>query len=197
MRARMGESRSAAALESEEATLTALMVRYQRGEMEAFEELYRRTLPMIRGYLGALTREPARTADLAQEAYLQIHRSRHTYDPGLPVKPWMLAIARHVRLTDERRRWRRLSREALALEVLPDVPVPAAVEGLADRDALTRALALLPADRREALVLHHIYGLSFREISRVVGVSEGGARIRASRGMAELRATLLPRETRG
>jgi RNA polymerase sigma-70 factor (ECF subfamily) len=166
------------------------MTRYQRGDIEAFEELYGRTLAMFRGYLGALTRDRSRTADLVQESYLQVHRSRHTYDPTQPVRPWMLAIARHVWLTDNRWRRRRLSREMVGLESLPEVPVPAEVEGLAARDVLMRALALLPADRREALVLHHVYGLSFREIGHVVGVSEGGARIRASRAMAELRATI-------
>jgi RNA polymerase sigma-70 factor (ECF subfamily) len=194
MRADMGQPPGAPA---SDAALAALMVRYQQGEMAAFEELYGHTLPMIRGYLGALTRDASRTADLAQECYLQIHRSRHTYDPSLPVRPWMLGIARHVRLTHQRRRWRQLSREVDGLESLPDLPVPAEMEGLADRDALARALARLPADRREALVLHHVYGLSFREIARMVGVSEVAARIRASRGMTELRGALRVRGSDG
>jgi len=184
---------SEAPVEAEDARLRALMARYQGGEMEAFEEFYRRTMPTLRGYLLALTRDPMRAADLSQEPYLQIHRSRHTYDPNLPVRPWILAIARHVRLTDERRRWRRRSREVVGLDDAPEVPIPPEVEGLADREVLSRALAVLPADRREALVLHHVFGLSFREIGHVAGVSEGGARIRASRGMTELRAILAPR----
>jgi RNA polymerase sigma-70 factor (ECF subfamily) len=166
------------------------MVRYQQGEMAAFEELYRRTVPMIRGYLWAMTRDRARSADLTQESYLQIHRSRRTYDPRFPLKPWMLAVARHVHLMDRRKRGRRLSHEVEGLDAIPDPHVPAEMEGLADRDALERALAHLPGDWREALVLHHVHGLSFREIGRVVGVSEVGARVRASRGMARLRATL-------
>ncbi len=181
----------------DEAALAALMGRYQRGEMEAFEELYAHTLPMVRGYLTALTRDAARAADLVQECFLQAHRSRHTYDPAFPVRPWLLGIARHVRLTDQRRRWRLLAREPVGLDEAPDVPVPAEMESWADRDALRRALASLPADRREALVLHHVYGLSFREIGQVVGVSEGGARVRASRAMAELRARLVPGGRRG
>jgi len=189
----VAQASTGAPVEGEDGLLRALMTRYQGGEMEAFEELYRRTLPTLRGYLLALTRDVVRTADLAQEAYMQIHRSRHTYDPRLPVRPWILAIARHVRLTDERRRWRRRSREVVGLESAPEVPVPPEVEGLADREELSRALAVLPADRREALVLHHVFGLSFREIGNVAGVSEGGARIRASRGMTELRAILAPR----
>jgi RNA polymerase sigma factor (sigma-70 family) len=190
------ESEPRTSAEAQEPFLRLLMTRYQGGEAEAFEELYRRTLPWVRGYLAALTRDASRTADLAQETYLQIHRSRHTYDPRLPLRPWILAIARHVRLTDERRRWRRRAREVSGLEGM-DVPIPPEVAGLADRDGLARALGALPADRREALVLHHVYGLSFREIGQVVGVSEGGARIRASRGMTEMRSLLAPVGRRG
>jgi RNA polymerase sigma-70 factor (ECF subfamily) len=185
------DSKTKPASGPEDASLRVLMTRYQRGDSDAFEELYRRTAPIVRGYLAALTRDPTRTADLAQETFLQVHRSRRTYDPAFPVKPWIVAIARHVRLTDERSRFRRRAREVEAAEGV-EWPIPAEVEGLAERDALERALAALPADRREALVLHHVYGLSFREIGRVVGVSEVGARIRASRGMTELRALLGP-----
>ncbi len=181
----------------EEEPLVALMVRYQHGEMAAFEDLYARTLPMVRGYLVALTRDRARAADLVQECFLQVHRSRATYDPAFPVRPWLLGIARHVRLTDARRRFRLLARESSSLDDAPELPVPAEMESWADRDALARALAALPADRREALVLHHIYGLSFREIARIVGTSEGGARIRASRAMTELRGRLKPEGARG
>jgi RNA polymerase sigma-70 factor (ECF subfamily) len=194
MGALMGEPSALPA--SDDQALRALMVRYQNGEMEAFEQLYRRTLPMIRGYLASLTSDRGRTADLTQESYLQIHRSRRTYDPAFPVKPWMLGIARHVLLMDRRKRWR-ISREVTGFETLPEVPVPAEMEGFPDRDVLERALAGLAGDWREALVLHHVYGLSFREVGLVAGVSEGGARIRASRGMALLRETLGSRKRDG
>ena len=177
--------------------LRALMVRYQRGELEAFEELYGRTSPMIRGYLAALAPDRTQALDLAQECYLQIHRSRHTYDPAFPVRPWMLGIARHVRLMDHRSRGRRRAWEVVGLDGVPEVPVPAEVEHLYDRDTVERALAGLPADWREALALRHVYGLSFREIGGVVGVSEGGARIRACRGMAALRDALTSEKHHG
>jgi hypothetical protein len=63
----------------------------------------------------------------------------------------------------------------------------------ADRSqASDRAQALdrIPERHRDPLVFHHLLGLSFREIGGVVGASEGGARIRAARGMAALRRVL-------
>jgi len=176
--------------EDGDAALRDLMRRYQEGRMEAFEELYRRTVPLVRGYLVALTRDRTLGEDLAQETYLQAHRSRQTYNPEFPVRPWLLGIARYVRLQRERSLRRRRAHEVQPSDALPDVPVPAEMDGLADREALHGALGTLPADRREAVVLHHLYGLSFREIAAVAGASEGAVRVRASRGMSELRALL-------
>lgn len=193
----MSEARPAEDPRDGDEHLRALMRRYQQGDIDAFEELYGRTVGMVRGYLGALSRDRARAADLTQDAYLQLHRSRNTYDPAHPLRPWMLAIARHTWLTDLRWRKRRQSKEVGGLDGLPELPVPPEVDGFVAADVLARALARLPADRREALVLHHLYGLSFREVGGVVGVSEGGARVRASRAMGELRALLGPRGDRG
>jgi RNA polymerase sigma-70 factor (ECF subfamily) len=173
-----------------DAALRALMVRYQEGDIEAFEALYARTISLVRGYLGALARDRQQAGDLAQEAFLQAHRSRHTYDPAYPVTPWLLGIARHVWSMERRRRWRRWSREVTGIASVPEIPVPAEMEQLADRDTLNRALGALRADRREAVVLHHVYGLGFREIGAVAGTSETAARVRAFRGMADLRAAL-------
>ena len=69
--------------------LRQLMRRYQAGEVEAFEEIYARTLTMVRGYLAALTVDRSLTLDLVQDVYLQMHRSRQTYDPTRPVRPWV------------------------------------------------------------------------------------------------------------
>jgi RNA polymerase sigma-70 factor (ECF subfamily) len=175
---------------SEDVALRELMRRYQEGRVEAFEELYRRTFPLVRGYVLAMSRDRAAAEDLAQETFLQVHRSRHTYDSTLPLRPWLLGIARHVRLRGSRVLFRRRAHEVDAGPVLPEVPIPAEMEAFADRDAVRGALAGLPDDRREAVLLHHVYGLSFREIGLLAGASEVAVRIRASRGMARLRELL-------
>lgn len=176
-----------------ESELRELMTRYQAGSMEAFEELYGSLSPGLLGFLGSLARDSARATDLLQETFLRIHRSRHTYSPALPLRPWAYAIARHVYLMDTRARRRRGVHEAPAEMELPEMPVPPEVESLASRAELGRALGRLSTDRREALLLHHLLGLSFREVAAMLGIREGAAKLRASRGMADLRAVL--RET--
>lgn len=173
-----------------EGALSPLMMAYQAGDASAFEALYSQLAPQIGGYLRALCRDSARAEDLLQETFLQVHRSRHTYLPGRPVKPWVYAIARNVFRMSRRAATRRERREAVAGESLPDVPVPAAAESLADRESVRRALAKLPEDRRESLLLHHVWGLSFREIGAILGVTEAAAKLRAHRGVRLLRDLL-------
>jgi RNA polymerase sigma-70 factor, ECF subfamily len=171
--------------------LAGLMAAYQQGDGAAFERLYAELAGPLLGYLRALSRDAVRADDLLQETFLQIHRSRHTYLPGRPLKPWAYAVARHVFLMSARAQRRRGKHETLADEELPDLPVPPEVESLGARDQVRRAVAGLPTEGREALLLHHVMGLSFREIAAVQGISEGAARVRAHRAMAVLRQRLV------
>src|SRR5260221_8214052 len=96
--------------------LRALMSRYQQGEMPAFERLYVALAPPLSRYLRSLTHDVARAEDLLQETFLQIHRSRRSFDPRLAVEPWVYAIARHVYLMSQRSLGRRLRLEATSAE---------------------------------------------------------------------------------
>ncbi|MBZ5589164.1 MAG: RNA polymerase sigma factor [Acidobacteriia bacterium] len=178
-----------------EAALAALMVAYQDGDAMAFETLYGEVAGPILGYLRSLTRDATRAEDLLQETFLQVHRVRHTFERGRPVKPWLYAIARNVFLMHRRAAGRLGRHEGLADEELPDVPVPPEVESLADRDHVQKALAQLPPERREALLLHHVMGLSFQEVGAVLGVTAGAAKVRAHRGVVELRELLRGKAT--
>jgi RNA polymerase sigma-70 factor, ECF subfamily len=169
--------------------LRALMVRYQAGDAYAFEELYTLLGPALRRYLFALAREAPRADDLLQDSFLQIHRSRRTYNPSRPVRPWAFAVARHAWLMDQRTRRRKAPPHA-DLEDAPELPVPPEVEGLARGDELRRALASVPPERTEALLLHHVWGFTFDEIGKMLGIRPGAARVRASRAMGVLRGLL-------
>jgi RNA polymerase sigma-70 factor, ECF subfamily len=173
-----------------EESLAALMAAYQGGDAEAFERLYATMAGPILGYLRRLTRDAARADDLLQETFFHVHRARQTYDPTRSAKAWIYAIARNVFLMYRRASGRLGRHEGLAESELPDLPVPPEVEGLADRDLLERALVSLPEDRREALLLHHVEGLSFQEVGAVQGASAGAAKLRAHRGMVALRGIL-------
>jgi len=176
--------------------LEELMRRYQDGDLDAFRKLYDVLADPISRYLRGFVRDPGTVEDLVQDTFLQIHRSRHTYQPPRPVRPWVYAIARHTALMYLRSRRRRAA-EVLAFDELPDIPEVARPDGVERRDTLARAARGLPATTREILVLHHVLGFSFAEIGQVLGMTEGAAKVRAHRALRLLRARLdATRETR-
>ena len=167
--------------------LIELMTAYQRGELEAFEELFASLAVGVRNYLASLARSVDRADDLLQETFLQVHRSRRTYAPPRPVKPWVYGIARHVFLMDRRSRGRKAKHESTPREELPELPVTAIAEDLPVTDELLAALRRLPDDRREAVMLHHIHGFTFQEIGGMLGITGRAAKLRSFRGIQQLR----------
>ncbi len=169
---------------------SGLMLAYQHGDLAAFEALYARLAPKVRRYLGGVTRDPAWTDDLVQETFLQIHRSRRTYNAAYAVSPWAMAIAHHVFLMDLRRRRRRgdFDREPF-VESARDATV-AHDEAYLSRDRLARGFATLTPGTRRAVWLHHVVGWPFKDVALKLEIAEAAAKLRASRGMALLRRAL-------
>jgi RNA polymerase sigma-70 factor (ECF subfamily) len=173
--------------------LPELMAAYQQGDLEAFERLYWALRPRLLQYLSVLTRSRGHAEDLLQETFLQIHRSRSTYEPGRAVMPWVVAIARHVYLMDLRRRTR-IQRREVAMDDPPELPVPPEAEAWADRQRLQQAMATLPAEQREAVILHYVWGFTFEEIAATLGIRTVTAKVRAFRGMRRLKRALAADE---
>jgi RNA polymerase sigma-70 factor (ECF subfamily) len=164
------------------------MTGYLAGQLDAFDGLYAALAPRIRSYLLGQCRDPSLADDLVQNTFLQVHRSRRTYQPGRPVTPWVFAIARHVFLMHRRSAGRRARfHDTLAGELATDDLPRDDLRVLADGDEVRRALAAVPDDQRRALVMHHVEGWSFAEIAAKLGIRVNAAKTRAFRGMRKLR----------
>jgi RNA polymerase sigma-70 factor (ECF subfamily) len=174
--------------------LRALMVAYQGGDLRSFEQLYDLLAPGLGRWLRGHVRDAAAAEDLLQEVFLQMHRARHTYDAAYPVAPWAYAIARHVWLMHLRARGRRV-RPTETIDAV-EIAVRGEAEAYAVRAEVRDTLAALPPPRRRAVIWHHVIGLSFREIAERLGIRETAAKLRSSRGMAEMRIRLRARPPR-
>jgi RNA polymerase sigma-70 factor (ECF subfamily) len=171
--------------------LNALMQGYLEGRLESFDGLYDALAGRLRGYLLSLCRDAALADDLLQETFMQVHRSRRTYEAGRPVTPWIFAIARHVYLMNRRRAGRRLRfEERMAASMRSSDVAHDDVRALADADEVRRALRGVSADQRAALLMHHVQGWSFAEIARRLGIRLNAAKTRAFRGMRKMREQL-------
>jgi RNA polymerase sigma-70 factor (ECF subfamily) len=185
----------AADRQRDEQRLIELMIGYQNGSLDDFEALYAALQQPLLRYLWTFVRNSTVAEDLLQDAFLQIHRARHTYTPSRPVRPWVYAISRHVALMHLRSGRRR--KEKIADEQLPEVPVPPEVEKLADAATLRRLLADLPRSSQEVLMMHHLLGLSFQEIGQALGIAAGTAKVRAHRALKTLRQRVADRNGSG
>jgi len=175
-----------------EAELCAHMTGYLDGRIEAFDALYAAFAGRLRGYLLSQCRDPTLADDLLQETFLQIHRSRRTYQPGRPVTPWVYAIARHVYLMKRRSTGRRTRfEESLAADSRAgDAVSRDALDTMVEGDEIQRALSGVPPDQRQALLMHHVEGWSFVEIAARLGIRVNAAKTRAFRGMKKMREHL-------
>ena len=105
--------------------LVAAMAAYQAGELDGFRRLYAGLAGDLRRFFEQASRDRAVAEDLVQEAFLQIHRSRHTYQPQLPVRPWAFGVARHVLGRHRRDALRRSRHQGPELSVLEESGSPA------------------------------------------------------------------------
>jgi RNA polymerase sigma-70 factor, ECF subfamily len=122
--------------------------------------------------------------DAAQDAFVNAIRSLSKFDPRRPFAPWIAKIAVN-RARDLLRAERR--RKAASLdELAEETPTPERVE-VGD---LLAAVAALPCEQREAVVLHHVLGLSLKEVGEIVGAPEGTVTSRVGRGVAQIRQTM-------
>ena len=184
-------------MEDRDEALRQLMTRYQDGDIEAFEALHQALRPLLTRFFVARVHDAQRADDLLQETFLQVHRARHTYDPAYPVGPWLFAIARHTFFTECRRSRRR---HEARHEPLPETLLDSGAnpfDGLQARDAVRVALPLLSPASRQAVLLHHVLGLSFEEMAQRLGSPNLVLRARASRGIARLSRAILGETERG
>jgi RNA polymerase sigma-70 factor, ECF subfamily len=175
---------------SDEADLVDCMIDYQSGRIDGFERLYAALAPALRRFLAAGLRDAGSADDLLQETFLEIHRARRTYLSPLPVRPWAFGVAKNVLRRHRRSAARRATREEAARAVDPPTPAPPPAAPAPSERALMDAVDSLPPGRREAWVLHHLHGLSFRQIAARMRIGVTAAKLRSSRASKALRAAL-------
>jgi RNA polymerase sigma-70 factor (ECF subfamily) len=173
-----------------ELRLVQLMVDYQSGDLGAFEQLYAALAGQLRYYFRNAEYDRSVAEDLVQDTFLEMHRSRRTYTPPLPVRPWVFGVARNV-LARRRRSAHAYQQHNQTLGDDDLVPATQVSEvPVSDVIDIEHALAGLPPSTREPWLLHHIFGLSFESIATRLGITAMAAKLRSSRATRALRGAL-------
>jgi RNA polymerase sigma-70 factor (ECF subfamily) len=176
-----------------EITDEELMLRYTRGDDAAFRALFQRYAAALLRMVTRNVGRPADAQDIVQQTFLQLHRARGDFRPGMRLRPWIMTIALNLGRDLLRRRGRRPespAEEALLAAVAPEPPEAAARESEQAAARVRAALGSLPREQREVIELHWFEELPFNEIANIVGASCGAVRVRAHRGYVTLRRSL-------
>lgn len=170
-------------------SLEQLMGRYQQADAVAATALIEQLSPQLYRFFAAQLGARDEAGDMLQDAWLRIHRVRHTYRPGEPVLPWVYAVARCVRVDSYRKR-RRIAVKEIVVETLPERAMESDEESpLPPFDQL---IADLPASQREVLTMLKVNGLSLEEVARATSSSVGSVKQKAHRAYERLRELLRP-----
>lgn len=176
----------------------ALVGQAVRGELAAFNQLVERHQDHLFALVYRLVPDRDQAADAVQEAFLSAYRNLASFRGG-SVKSWLGRIAINAAMDIQRARRRRPSQPYPELEdeswqppAESDVEPEHQALAVERSRVLAAALAALPFDQRNCIVLYDVDGYDYGEIARIMGVSVGTVKSRIHRGRLVLRNALTP-----
>jgi RNA polymerase sigma-70 factor (ECF subfamily) len=168
------------------------------GETAAFEILVDRWQRKIRGAVYRVVRSEEEAQDICQEAFLKAFRGLGSFKQESRFSSWLYQIA--INLSRDRLR-RRKTRNWVSLDDLDEAPPAGSqraptegerwVEVLEVQERVASAVASLPEEQREAVILKEYQGLTFPEIAEIQGVPVSTVKTRLYRGLSVLRERLV------
>lgn len=167
-----------------------LMERFKAGDDSAFDPLFQRHSQPIHGFLIRMVRDRFLAQDLLQTTFLSMVRARGRYEKGTAFQPWLLTIAANAARDSLRRQRRGENAMDVVGRTESERTTEQTVSDHGARKEIEDAFAKLPAQQREAVILHKLQGFSFEQIAETLGISMTAARIRAHRGYEKLRSLL-------
>jgi RNA polymerase sigma-70 factor (ECF subfamily) len=174
-----------------------LIAKTARGDQEAFSRLYDQSSPQIYGLILRMINDPQVAEEVTMDVYAQVWKQAQSYDVnrGTPMG-WLVAIAR-TRAIDQLRSGKLKRTSMTGMEdiarVASDRATPEEQSSARQRAEIVReALASLPFEQRQSLILAYFDGYSQSEISVKLGLPLGTIKTRIRLGMMKLRDVLAP-----
>jgi RNA polymerase sigma-70 factor (ECF subfamily) len=188
-------SESARTAESASISDAALVEAARRGDMRAFERLYRLHSGRVLGLCLRMTRQREIAEDCVQQTFVRAWRNLAAFEGRSAFGTWLHRIAVNEVLTNKRNRGTRSEGVSLpshdededAFEGVADTTVAADGGDVMDME---KALATLPEGSRHVVVLQAVYGYSHEEVADMLGIAVGTCKAQLHRGRKLLRERL-------
>lgn len=178
-----------------------LMEFYQKGDEEAFRELFRRHKKGVYNYIYRYTNSSEESEEIFQDVFIKLHRASPNYIPTAKFTTWLFTIVRNLCIDSHRKR--RLRRNVslddyeegatrpLYEVIASDDPAPDSRSSDAEiGKILEEALSRINEDQREVFLMREKTGLKFEEIAEVVGVSVNTVKSRMRYALESLKKCL-------
>jgi RNA polymerase sigma factor (sigma-70 family) len=164
-----------------------LMREVRDGAVARLEPLFERHHAGVLRYFIYVTSNRTLSDDLSQEVFFRVLKYRHTYQPSAKFRPWLFQIARNVYVDH-------LGRQKPEVDLSEETTQISSAAPAADRalqkkqevQLLRRALAGLPTDKREVLVMSRLLEWKHEDIAAVLQCEVGTVKVRVYRALREL-----------
>jgi RNA polymerase sigma factor, sigma-70 family len=168
----------------------ALVEGCRRGDLSAFEELYRSQGARMKSVAFNILGNPSDAEDAVQEAFLRVYRGMGAFKGTAKLSTWMFRIL--VNACHDIGRQRRRRRDETELGAEDQLPASTA-RGAGDaplRMALEKAVARLRPRHREVFLLYEVEGFLHREIADILDIAEGSSKALLFEAKRELQSAL-------
>lgn len=164
------------------------------GDQNAYRTLLAELAPYIRATVRSIlarsSRGQSETEDIVQETLLAVHLKRMTWDPSLPLRPWLNAVTRHKTIDMLRRLG---ARSEVDIELVSDIA--AVQEDCGEHQIDThRMLNVLDGRQRQIVEQVSLGGHSAADVGEKLGMSEGAIRVALHRALKKLALTFRERD---
>jgi len=165
---------------------TDLFESFARGELDAFETVFRQSNREVYGWIVRIVRDSSIAEDLTMETFDRIYRARERFDPGRPFGAWARRIATHVAIGHLK-------------SIRHEVELPATLSTSSPkdpawerevRDAVAAAFRSLPAQLQVTATLALVEERAYEEIAEALGTTVSAVKSRVFRAVRILRRKL-------
>jgi len=176
-----------------------LMLRVREGDVQSFELLLKRHRAPVIHFLYRMVQNQSVSEELAQEVFLRVYRSRSHYEPTAKFSTWIFRIATHLALNWLRDHRHERGQESLDEEAFEGVvrqvrdhrpTVEQSMVGRARLEEVRRAIEMLPAKQRAAVLMHKYEELEYSQIAAILECSESAVKSLLFRAYESLRSRL-------
>ncbi len=165
-----------------------IMEAVKNGDLQKASLLFDRFHKRIFNFLARMTADRDVAEDLTQNVFLRLLKYRHSYKPEMKFQSWIYQMARNA-FSDHYHQQKQRMPAKMEVEKLNDhMPdLPDAMEQEENEKRLIRALAQLPDDYRELLVLTRFQHLKYEEVAGHLNMTVANVKVKVHRAIGQLR----------